>query len=124
MADCLTEFLVDVLPLACECLMRIDAYRRVKSFILGMKKVSVSLRPDQIDLLADRPEESRSEALRAILDEYEELRTECEELHTRCERLENEKRTLLERNAEQRRREAGLLERARWWAFGMPTEEE
>jgi chromosome segregation ATPase len=104
-----------------------------------MKKVSVSVRERHVDLLEERPEESRSEALRAVLDEYEDLRTECEELRTRCERLENEKQTLLEqreehgelvryvqeeRSAEQRRREAGLVTRAKWWAFGMPEEDE
>jgi chromosome segregation ATPase len=104
-----------------------------------MKKVSVSVRGEHIDLLDEREEDSRSRALRAVLDEYEELHTECEELRTRCERLENEKQTLIEqreehgelvryvreeRSAERRRREAGLVTRAKWWAFGMPTEEE
>lgn len=107
-----------------------------------MKKVSVSLEERHIDLLKERQEGdagSRSEALRAILDEYEDVRTECEELRTRCERLENEKRTILEqreehgelvravqeeRDLERRRAQAGLATRAKWWMFGMPNGEE
>ena len=58
-----------------------------------MKKVSVSLTEEHVDLLDERKEDgsasSRSEALRQLLDEYEELRTECEELRTECERLRN-----------------------------------
>jgi Arc/MetJ-type ribon-helix-helix transcriptional regulator len=62
-----------------------------------MKKVSVSLTGDHIDTLDDRQERgeatSRSAALREILDEYDQMRTECEELRTQCEdlrtRLEN-----------------------------------
>jgi metal-responsive CopG/Arc/MetJ family transcriptional regulator len=95
-----------------------------------MKRVTVSLEPEHLEMLEERDESSRSEALRAVLGEYEELRTEYEELHTECERLRNEKRTILDQReehgelvkyAEQERtyREAGLLTRARWWAFGM-----
>jgi hypothetical protein len=104
-----------------------------------MKRVTVSLEPEHVEMLEERDESSRSEALRGILDEYEELQREYEDLHTECERLRNEKRTILEqreehdelvryveeeRTIEQRKREAGLAKRAKWWAFGMPAEGE
>lgn len=58
-----------------------------------MKKVSVSIREDQHDAVADREESgdasSFSEALRQVLDEYEAVRSECEELRTECEALRN-----------------------------------
>ncbi|XGI84780.1 ribbon-helix-helix protein, CopG family (plasmid) [Halorutilales archaeon Cl-col2-1] len=58
-----------------------------------MKKVSVSLTEDQLERLDVRQDEgdasSRSEALRQILDEYEDLRQEYEDLRKECERLEN-----------------------------------
>lgn len=56
-----------------------------------MKKVSVSLEEGQVTLLEERGEDldagSRSETLRKILEEYEDLRTECEELRSECEDL-------------------------------------
>lgn len=53
-----------------------------------MKKVSVSIEEEHVDMLDDREGvDSRSAAVRDILDEYEELRTECEELRTECEEL-------------------------------------
>jgi Arc/MetJ-type ribon-helix-helix transcriptional regulator len=56
-----------------------------------MKKVSVSLEEQHVDRLDERVDDgeagSRSEAVRQILDGYEELHTECEELRTECERL-------------------------------------
>lgn len=112
-----------------------------------MQKVSVSLSDDHVDRLETRQEQgdagSRSEALRQIFDEYDELHTECEHLRTRCEELEtelervrNEKRLLLEERDEkaelvkyveqerdlqerrQERRSAPAWKRARWWLFG------
>jgi len=66
-----------------------------------MKKVSVSLEPSHVDALDERQDEdgvdSRSAALRDILDEYEDLRTKYEGVRTECEEL----RTRLE-NREQR----------------------
>lgn len=57
-----------------------------------MKKLSVSIESEHIDLLDNRQEDddtsSRSEALRQILDEYDQLRTEYEELHTEYEELQ------------------------------------
>jgi metal-responsive CopG/Arc/MetJ family transcriptional regulator len=107
-----------------------------------MEKISVSLRPDQLERLETRVEEtdadSRSAALRQLLDEYEDVTAECEELHTRCERLEREKRLVLEereekaelaryaeeqRTRQQRKDEAGLGTRAKWWLFGMSDSE-
>ena len=107
-----------------------------------MEKISVSLRPDQLERLETRVEEtdadSRSAAVRQLLDEYEDVFAECEELRTRCERLEREKRLVLEereekaelaryaeeqRTRQQRKDEAGLGTRAKWLLFGMSDSE-
>jgi Arc/MetJ-type ribon-helix-helix transcriptional regulator len=72
----------------------------MKIFIPSMKKVTVSLEEEQIELLEKREETgsagSRSEAVRQILSEYEglhteyeELLTEYEDLHTRLESRED-----------------------------------
>lgn len=116
-----------------------------------MKKVSVSVADRHIDRLEERQEngeaESRSEALRELLDEYDTVRTECdrlrteyEELRTECDRLQDQLAAVnsrhddvtelveyveLERTLEQRRAQAGVFTRAKWWVFGMdgePTE--
>ena len=70
-----------------------------------MKKLSVSVREDHVERLDARQDDgeatSRSDALRQILDEYEEMRTEyddvlteCEELRTRLESREDRIETL------------------------------
>jgi Ribbon-helix-helix protein, copG family. len=116
-----------------------------------MEKVSVSITEEQLARLNDRAEQDdtgRSAALRAILDEYADVRAECEavreeyeaevdELETEVDRLRRERRQVLEqrderaelaryaedqRSVEQRRREASLVERARWFVFGMSDE--
>lgn len=117
-----------------------------------MKKVSVSLTAEHLECIEARAEaddSGRSAALRGILDEYEELQTEYEEVRTEyeqqidrltedVERLQREKRQILaereekrelaryaedHRTAAQRRREASLVQRARWWVFGMNTDD-
>jgi metal-responsive CopG/Arc/MetJ family transcriptional regulator len=114
-----------------------------------MKKVSVSLEESHVEAIDDRQESeeisSRSEALRAILDgyeelqqEYEDLRTEYEDLETELERVKNEKRLILEdreekqelvkyvedeRTAEQKWREAGLGTKLKWKVFGMDNDD-
>lgn len=56
-----------------------------------MKKVSVSIEEEHDELLDGLQEDgdatSRSDALRQILDEYDDLRTECEDVRTECEEL-------------------------------------
>lgn len=112
-----------------------------------MKKVSVSLTAEHLERIEARAEaddSGRSAALRGILDEYEELQTEYEEVRTEyeqqidrvtedVERLQREKRQILaereekrelaryaedHRTAAQRRREASVVARAKWWLFG------
>ena len=105
-----------------------------------MQKVSVSLRDRDLYELAARQRlgeaDSRSDALRQVLDEYydvrtecEALRTECEELRTDCERLRNEKQTIVETMQDraetqelvkyvEAREDAGVVTRAKWWLFG------
>mgnify|MGYP002763905104 FL=1 len=113
-----------------------------------MKKVSVSLEPSHVEAIDDRQDDedisSRSEALRSILDEYEDLqeqyedlRTEYEDLQTELERVKNEKRLILEdreekqelvryvedeRTFEQKWREAGVAQKLKWKLFGMDDE--
>ena len=66
-----------------------------------MKKVSVSITEEHAARLDDRQDEpgigSRSEALRQILDEYDELHTEYEQMRTECDEL----RTRLDATREQ-----------------------
>lgn len=48
----------------------------------------MSIEEEHVDMFDDREGvDSRSAAVRDILDEHEELRTECEELRTECEEL-------------------------------------
>jgi cell fate (sporulation/competence/biofilm development) regulator YlbF (YheA/YmcA/DUF963 family) len=115
-----------------------------------MKRLTVSLEPEQIDRLdelqAEHDVDSRSAALRRLFDEYEDLQAEYEELNSTCEELEKElerarreRRQLLEqreehqqlaryvedeRTAEQRWRQASLTTRLRWRLTGMPDDDE
>lgn len=77
----------------------------------------------------DRDVRSRSEAARELIDEYDELRERCEDLQTETEILENRVAKLIDDreerkelvkyvDEEQRRREAGVITRAKWWVFG------
>jgi len=58
-----------------------------------MKKISVSVREDHVDALEDLQErdeiDSRSSAVRKIIDEWEDLHTECERLRSECEDVRN-----------------------------------
>ena len=118
-----------------------------------MKKVSVSLSDDHVERLETRQEQgdadSRSEAVRQILDEYDDLHAECERLRTRCEELEtdlersrNATRLLLEEREEKKelvryveqerdlqerreeRRSAPAWKRAKWWVFGRDLDDQ
>jgi DNA repair exonuclease SbcCD ATPase subunit len=118
-----------------------------------MRKVSVSLREEHIEILDRRQDEedagSRSEAVRDIFDEYEGLRQECEELRNECERLRNRRdelrnqlqareekveekvETLVERTERQddalaqvlEQQQQGVVTRARRWLFGKEDSE-
>jgi len=65
-----------------------------------MKRLTVSLSDEDYYRLRGRVRteeaESKSDALRQMLEEGEDLRGQCEDLHRRCERLQNEKETLIE----------------------------
>ena len=112
-----------------------------------MDAVTFTLRPDQIELLAelsgDEGEcDSKSEAMRMIIDQYDDLQSEVEDLETEVERLRNERRVLLnqreehtelvrhvqdEREDRQRRRQkenAPVWRRAKWWVLGVPLEDQ
>jgi len=58
-----------------------------------MKKISVSVREDHVDALEDLQErdaiDSRSSAVREIIDEWEDLRPECERLRSEYEDVRN-----------------------------------
>ena len=114
-----------------------------------MKRLTVSLEPEQIERLDELQDEhdvdSRSAALRQLFAEYEELQAEYEELSTKyeevqteVERARRERRQLLEqreehqelaryvedeRTAEQRWRQASLATRIRWRLTGMPSDD-
>ena len=113
-----------------------------------MHKVSVTLTDAHMDRLDEREQaagvDSRSGALREILDEYDECQTECDRLHTecerlrtKCERLESEKRLLLENKREtaalaeyverertrhERKAGAPVWRRMKWWVTGVPED--
>ena len=118
-----------------------------------MKKVSVSLEDEHIAMLEEREEhgdaDSRSEALRDVLDEYEAVRNECQELRNECESLRNRQEDLRkqlreanrtndrveeiveyveeEKSLQERRQEresAPVWRRAKWWALGYPDDRE
>lgn len=62
-----------------------------KIVLPSMKKLSVSMKKDHVKRIDEKKEAdqitSRSEAVRRILSEYDDLRTECEDLRTECEEL-------------------------------------
>lgn len=112
-----------------------------------MKRVTVSLEDEHVEAIDEFQEandlDSTSEAVRRLIDAYEDLQRDYENLHTQyeglqadVERLQNEKRLILEdreeknelieyveeeRTVEQRWREAGLTTRVRWKLFGMDS---
>lgn len=104
-----------------------------------MKPTTVTLRESDLSLLDELSGdsggyESRSEAVRAIIDGHSEVN----ELQTQVERLQREKRMILEQREEnqelvsyvqrekamQERREertqANVIRRAWWWVAGTP----
>lgn len=111
-----------------------------------MQKISASVEDRHVEMLDKHPAGSRSEALREILDEREDLRDRVDDLEDELEhqeaRAEDLRRQLREANrhdedvaelveyvedertVEQRRREASIVTRARWWLTGMDVEDE
>lgn len=115
-----------------------------------MKRVTVSLEESHVKAIDDFQEahdlDSTSEAVRRLVDayedlnaDYEELHTQYEELQTEVERLKNERRLILEdreqkhelmqyveeeRTVEQRWRKAGIGQRVKWRLFGMDTDDD
>ncbi|WP_336359062.1 hypothetical protein [Haloarcula sp. CGMCC 1.6347] len=118
-----------------------------------MRKTSFSLREGQISFLDELVDDddrldadNRSELMRELIDDYRELRDRVDDLEADVEhaeaRADNLRRQLQamserqddvdelatyvqeERAVEQRRREAGLGKRAKWWLFGMPVDDE
>jgi Arc/MetJ-type ribon-helix-helix transcriptional regulator len=100
-----------------------------------MGRTSVTLDDETEAILDSRvapegPYESRSEAVRECIRDYERLHRRIDDLETENERLHRERRQLLEtrdentelvRYAETERayREGSLLQRAKWWLRGM-----
>ena len=114
-----------------------------------MKRLTISVTERQYYRIRARVRsgeaDSKSDAVRGILDEYEELRKECEDLRTECERLRNRRdelrnqlqargdveekvETLVERTERQddalarvlERQEEGLVGRWKRKLFGTP----
>jgi metal-responsive CopG/Arc/MetJ family transcriptional regulator len=98
-----------------------------------MQKVTVSLTDEnleQIEIIKQNKNLSRSTAIREILERYEELHTNYEDLHTRHKQLNERHTELLDRydekeslvefvKAEQKKRKASLSTRLKWFLFGM-----
>jgi Arc/MetJ-type ribon-helix-helix transcriptional regulator len=108
-----------------------------------MQRVTVTLEPEQLETISDVQEEgkaeSKSEAVRHIIQRYEEQQQEYEELHTEYERVKNEKKTIIEQREEntelveyverekdmqERYREAGIMTKAKWAIFGMDSSDD
>lgn len=126
-----------------------------------MPRLTITIDDDQADLLNEKTGErgeydSKSEAVRHFIDQYEEieehdrerqrahdrelaeLEREIRDLRTENERLRREKRMILEQREEhtdlvraierettmeERRAQAGVFTRAKWWFTGMPDDE-
>lgn len=108
------------------------------------EKISVTLDPTQVREISDRVGEeyaSRSEAVRALIDkglEHDDLEQENERLRRQLaatNRRVDEHRELVEyveeqrevehrrEEREQRRAQASVFTRAKWWLTGMPGDE-
>jgi Arc/MetJ-type ribon-helix-helix transcriptional regulator len=97
--------------------------------------MTVSLREEQAQWIEENigeggDYESKSDAIRTIMDRHEELQEEVDELRKENERLHRERRQLLEQREEntelveyvedeQRYRRASLMTRMKWWLKGM-----
>lgn len=108
-----------------------------------MPRITVTITDDQAELLEEKTGEggeyeSKSEAVRSFIQEYERLSGRVEELETENQRLHRERRQLLEQREEhtdlvravesertlaERRARAGLLTKAKWALFGMDDDE-
>lgn len=104
------------------------------SLIPIMQQMTVSLREDQKEQIENlvgkgNPYESKSEAMRGVIDEYNERGTQIERLQEENQRLKNERRTVIEDRQERGElreyideertwREQGIATRVRWWLFG------
>jgi HAMP domain-containing protein len=93
-----------------------------------------------VDTVRQDDETSDAEAVRECIRRsrrLDDVEDEVGDLETEVERLRREKRLILEereekaelaryvedqRSAERRRREASAVERARWWLFGMDSD--
>lgn len=104
-----------------------------------MKSITVSIEEDHIETLDELSQDSgpcanRSEAMRMIISQHSDAQRLAEE----NERLQREKRQILdqreehnelveyvdrEKSLQERRIEAAIWERARWWLFGKSQNE-
>jgi cell division protein FtsB len=92
-----------------------------KSFVVDEAHLQLL---DEIEDDDDRDVRSRSEALRAILNEYEQLRTENERLRTRNESLENQIETLIQDRQQTKElveyvEETRTAQRIQWLKWGL-----
>lgn len=99
-----------------------------------MPRITVTLEDEQAALLEEKtgeggPYDSKSEAVRSFITEYERLSERVDDLERENERLRSEKRLILEQREENTElaryvedelsyREAGLGTRMKWWLFG------
>lgn len=112
------------------------------SLIPIMQQMTVSLREDQKEQIENlvgkgNPYESKSEAMRGVIDEYNQRGAQIERLQEENQRLHNERNTILnareentelveyveeERSMTKRKAQAGILTRGKWWLMGMDDE--
>lgn len=99
-----------------------------------MPRLTITLTDEQLELLEEKSGdsgeyESKSEAVRNLIDAGEQAEEELADLRTKVERLEREKRQILEQRQEHTDlveyvedelayREQPLSVRLRWWLFG------
>lgn len=97
-----------------------------------MKQITLRIDEDLLDRLeaeADDRGVSRSEHIRKLLEDVDELQERVEDLERDVDRLTRERRHLLEQREEHQElvryvdeerswRDAGLTTRAKWWLFG------
>lgn len=111
-----------------------------------MRQMTISLREEQAQWIEENigegeQYESKSEAIRSLMDRHGELEKEMEELQQENNRLHRERRLLLEQREEhtelvrhvqderedrkqkRQKENAPVWRRAKWWVLGVPLED-
>ena len=113
----------------------------MRPFTPGMReftvpRLTVTIDEDHEEILEAKsgdggPYESKSEAVRMFIEEYETTHERIEELERTVDRLRNEKQAIIEQREENQElaryvdeertwRQAGIVTRTKWWLLGKP----